>query len=77
MLLSSLHVPVCRLDYQGHGVHLGFMHISLFSQMLNSSQHAKYALQTPLRNIVIDVVKPISSNFHFILFYKFRNIIFS
>ena len=44
MLLSSLHVPVCRLDYQGHGGHLGFMHISLFSQMLNSGQHAKYAL---------------------------------
>ena len=48
MLLSSLHVPVCRPDYQGHGGHLGFMHISLFSQMLNSGQHAKYALQTPL-----------------------------
>ena len=48
MLLSSLHVPVCRIDYQGYGGHLGFMHISLFSQMLNSSQHAKYALQTPL-----------------------------
>ena len=48
MLLSSFHVPVCRLDYQGHGGHLGFMHISLFSQMLNTVQHAKYTLQTPL-----------------------------
>ena len=48
MLLSSLHVPVCRLDYQGHGGHLGFMHISLFSQMLNSGQRAQYILQTPL-----------------------------
>ena len=42
MLLSSFHVPVCRLHYQGHGGHLGFMHISLFSQMLNSGQLAKY-----------------------------------
>ena len=48
MPLSSFHVPVCRLVYQGHGGHLGFMHISLFSQMLNFAQHAKYALQTPL-----------------------------
>ena len=48
MLLSSLHVPVCRLDYQGHGGHLGLMNISLFSQMVNFGQHAKYALQTPL-----------------------------
>ena len=32
MLLSSFHVPVCRLDYQGHGGYFGFMHISLFSQ---------------------------------------------
>ena len=48
MLLSSFHVPVCRLDYQGHGGHLGFMHISLLSRMLNTVQHAKYTLQTPL-----------------------------
>ena len=48
MFLSSFHVPVCRLDYQGHGGHLGLMHIALFSRMINTGQHAKYALQTPL-----------------------------